>query len=701
MTAVTTARAPGRDPGGPAGPAAPPARPWYLRALLGGPADPVWARPALLAILLGAALLYLWDLPGNEDSNRYYAAAVLGMATDWTAFFFGSFDAASFITVDKPPLALWVQALSVRIFGYSSWSILVPQALAGLAAIAVVHRVVRRDFGFAAATLAAAALAVTPIAVAMAQHNNPDGLLTLLLVLSGWAALAATRTGRLGPVLWCAVAVGLAFNVKMLQAFLVVPVFALVYLVAAPRPLRVRIGHLLGAGAVLSAVSFAWITVVDLIPASARPYVGGSPANSAWELVLGYNGLGRVFGREDGAQGPQGGVVYTYGPPGAGAGASGGGPELETMGFGGDPGWDRLFNAQVGGQIAWLLPFAALAVAVAVALAGRRPRTDGRRAQALMWGGWLLVHYAVFSFAQGIWHTYYTVALAPAVAALAGIGAVGLARLYRTSRWWGWLPAAAVAGSGALAVVLLRRTPEFVPWLAPAVGAAAGAGALVLLLGWALRRSGPYWSRAAAVAAGVSALALLAGPAAYAAHTLSTPITGTDPTAGPAAQGAGPTNTAQPPPGASGTAPPPGGGLRTAGGGGMDVDPELLDYLLAQHDGETWLAATVGSDEAASIILETGMPAMAMGGFSGGGNAPTAERLAEYVAGGELRFVLASPEGGRPGGADVLEWVGANCAPVDPSAYGGEPVPEAGGQGQGGGPRLMGPGPSTLYDCAA
>ncbi|TMR08037.1 glycosyltransferase family 39 protein, partial [Nonomuraea turkmeniaca] len=271
------------------------------RLFLGAEEDPRWSRPALWAVLVTAFVLYAWALSGN--ANAYYAAAIVSGTHSWKAFFFGALDAGSFITVDKPPLALWVMGLSARIFGYNTWSMLIPQALAGVAAVGLVFSAVRRAFppgaraGHVAAPAAAVVMTLTPITVAINRDNNPDTVLVLLLVLAAWFCLESLRTGRLRSLLFAALFVGLAFNTKMLQAYLVVPAFGVAYLACARVSWLKRVGHLLAAGAVLLVSSAWWMVIVDLWPAESRPYIGGSTDNSVWDLVIGYNGLGRIFGQ--------------------------------------------------------------------------------------------------------------------------------------------------------------------------------------------------------------------------------------------------------------------------------------------------------------------------------------------------------------------------------------------------------------------
>ncbi|SFT86969.1 4-amino-4-deoxy-L-arabinose transferase [Geodermatophilus amargosae] len=639
-------------------PQAPPGRGRLGRLTRGRGEDPTWVRPALLGLLAGSGLLYLWGLSASGWANAYYSAAAQAGSQDWAAFFYGSSDAANSITVDKPPAALWVMALSVRLFGLSSWSVLAPQSLMGVATVGVLYLAVRRVAGPGAGLLAGTAMALTPVTVLMFRFNNPDALLVLLLTL---AAYALTRAVQGASVRWLALAgvlVGFAFLTKMLQALLVVPAFAAVYLVAAPTTLGRRIRHLLGAGVALLVAGGWWVAVVELVPESQRPYIGGSQTDSVWELIWGYNGLGRLTGEEIGSVGP-------------------------APGFG-DAGIGRLLGAAVGGQVAWLLPAALVLLVAGLVIVGRAPRTDVPRAALLSWGGWLLVTGAVFSLMAGIFHEYYTVALAPAVAALVGIG--GALVWQRRGRTWARLVlAATMAGTALWAWVLLARSADFLPWLKWVVLAAGVLTAAGLLVVDRLGR------RIVAALLTVGIVVGLAGPAAYGVQTAATPHTGAIPTAGPAMSGATgtgvvvPTGPGAPRPGAAGSGgPPPGGsngpGLAGApgngaattvpGGGGAtggllgagQVSDEVAALLSEDASSHTWAAATVGANNAAGYQLATGLPVMAVGGFNGSDPSPTLEEFQQYVAEGRIHWFIGDglglpSNGGSDAASQIAAWV--------------------------------------------
>src|SRR4051794_27279521 len=564
-----------------------------LRSLVRGrPADPAWVRPALFGVVALVAVLSLWDLTISGYANSYYAAAVKSASESWKAMFFGSLDPGSFITVDKPPLSLWLMGLSARAFGFSSFSLLLPQALETIAAVALLYATVRRVFGPVAGLAAGAALAISPITVAMARVDMPDALLVLLMVASAWLVVRAVETGRTRFLLGGGAVVGLAFMTKMLQGWMVVPALAAAYLVAGAPRLLTRLWQLALAGASMVVVSAAWPVAVSLWPASSRPYIGGSTNGSVWDLIFGYNGFGRIFGDEGGG-------------PGGGGGFGGGGG-----GFGGASGLWRMFNEQVGGQVAWLLPFAAVALLAGLWLTRRAPRTDVRRAGLILFGLWAIVHVAVFSAQQGIFHPYYVSALAPAVAALAGYGVVALARWARDS--WGGLVAAAVAiGLTAwIAVMVLERTPDFAPWLRIALPAAAALAVAVALAA----RVGMRGRAVLATGAVCAAVALAGGPAAYSVSTVRQSLTSNNVLAGPASAGAGFGGArggfGGPPSGFGG----PGGGFGGGPGGGGAVSDSLVRYLEAHQGSAKYLVAANGSMTTAPIIIKTGKAVVTIGG---------------------------------------------------------------------------------------
>ena len=627
-----------------------------LDRLWRGPAgDPQWARPALLALLLGTALLYFYNLTSSGWANSFYSAAVQAGSESWKAFFFGSSDAGNSITVDKPPASLWVMALSVRLFGLSSFAILLPEVLMGVATVGVVHASVKRHFGAAAGLLAGLVMALTPVAVLMFRFNNPEALLVLLMALGAWATMRSIEQGSAKWFTVVGVLVGLGFLTKALQVLLVVPAFGLAYLLLADTTLRRRItGALVGTAAMVLSAGW-WVAIVELVPASMRPYIGGSQDNSFLSVTFGYNGLGRINGDETGSVGG-----------GNGWGATG---------------LARMFSSAIGGQISWLIPSALILLAVGLFLRGRAPRTDLRRAAYVVWGVWLLGTGLTFSLMAGIFHEYYTVALAPAVAALVGMGAKEAWE--RRDRAVGSITlAAATAAAATWAFILLTRV-DWLPWLRVAVLALGLASAFLLL---AITQLGRRWVPAAVAGALISALA---GPAAYSAATVSTAHTGSIVTAGPATAGGGPGGMpggARPAiPGAvggpAGQAPggqAPGGAMGgqapgRAMGGLLDASTpstEVVSALSVNASAYRWVAAAIGSQNAAGLQLATGLPVMAVGGFNGSDPSPTLAQFQAYVAAGQVHYFAASSgRGGGPGGAAggsaITSWVQQNFTAVD------------------------------------
>jgi 4-amino-4-deoxy-L-arabinose transferase-like glycosyltransferase len=624
-----------------------------LPVALGGVALSQLAMPGLAAL---AGVLYLVNLTVSGWANTYYALAAQAASQSWSALFFGSLDASGFITLDKPPLAILPMAIAVKLLGLSSFSILLPEALLGVGTVVVLYLAVRRSFGAPAAFLAGLVAALVPVAVLIFRYDNPDALLTFLLVAAAWALGRGIEGGRLRWALLAATLVGLGFLTKYLQAYLVLPAFALTWLLCAPVSLPRRIGGLVASGIAVLMASGWWVAIVEVIPASARPYIGGSTGNSVLGLIFGYDGLGRIFGTAPGGSSlSSGGAGLAAGGP-----VGGGGPS-----FSGTPGLLRLFNEQFGGQIAWLLPAALLGLAVGLVLYRRARRSDRRLAGYVLWGGWLVTHAVVFSFMSGIIHSYYTVAMVPAIAALVGAGAWDLWTRREASPSARIVLAGGVVVTGGVAFLLLERTPAFVPGLGFGIVAVAAAAALVLAM--------PAVHLDRRIVRGATALALaavLAGPAAYAAATIAQAHGGGDPAAGP-------------------------NGDRMAGGGaGVTANGALVTYLLQNQGSARWIVAVSGSQSAAPIQLAAQQPVMSMGGFTGGDPAPSLDQLKAYVASGELRYVLLG--GGGPGGfqggfqdgrgngpggqtsSSVSSWVSTSCTAVS----------------------IGGSSASGLYDCA-
>nr|WP_236809388.1 glycosyltransferase family 39 protein [Amycolatopsis albispora] len=571
---------------------------------------PRWVRPAFWGLLLATAVLYLWNLGASGYANSFYAEAAQAGSMDWKAWFFGSLDPGNTITVDKPPAALWLMGLSGRIFGFSGWSMLVPQALLGVGSVALLYAAVRRWSGPGAGLLAGAALAVTPVAALMFRFNNPDALLTFLLVLGAYCVVRALEKASPKWLAFAGVAIGFGFLTKMLQAFLVLPAFALVYLLAAPAGLGRRLLHLLGA-AVAVVVSAGWfIAVADLWPASSRPYIGGSTDNTVLDLALGYNGLGRIFGGNGGGMG-------------GGMGAN--------VGFGGETGLGRMFGESFGTEVSWLLPAALLGLVAGLWFTRGRPRADRTRAALVLWGGWLLVTALVFSYMEGTVHPYYAVALAPSITALVAIAGRELwrGRAHLAPRL---VLAAMVAVTAVWDYILLDRSSSWLPvirWTILVLGILVATGIAV----------GVHEFRRVTRAVAVAAVAVgLSGTLAFGVATAAVPHSGSIPVSGPA----------------------------TGMGFGMPEGeaPSADLVALLRSSTEQWAAASHGTRGAASLQLSSGKSVMPIGGFNGGDPAPTLAQFQQYVAEGRIGYYVGEGGGmrGGPGGggSEIAEWVQAN-----------------------------------------
>jgi 4-amino-4-deoxy-L-arabinose transferase-like glycosyltransferase len=610
-------------------------------------------RFGLAVLLIGTAVMYLWNITINGMGNQFYAGAAWSGSQNWEALLFGSLDPDNFITVDKPPVSQWVMGLSGRIFGFSSASMLIPQALMAVAAVALlcgtVRRVTRSHY---AGLLAGAALALTPVAALMFRFNNPDAAMVLLMTAAGYATVRALERASTKWILLAGVALGFAFLAKMLEGLMVLPALGLAYLIAAPNPIRKRIAQLLGALVALI-LSSGWYVLVTLLwPASSRPYLAGSTDNNFMNLVLGYNGFGRVLGHNHGG-GHGGGNA-------AGQAGQATDPMLHTGGHGGFGagqvrGVARLFTGEFGFEIGWLLPAALVAMVLVIVSRGRAPRTDLMRAAAIVFGGWIIIDGGVLSYMSGTVHPYYCLSIAPAVA---GMFATGGYQMWATRQTWlGRLGLAAMLlTTGIWSFVLLHRNSGWFPELRWAVLLLTVASAVLLVLPWHPRAA----QRAAAAALVVGLIGGLGGSTAYAFATIGAAHSGGSPTVGPAQASA-------------------------AGHGGWGqtrANPRLAAMLSATNS--AWAAAIDGSSAAAGLELQSGKAVMAIGGFSGSDPTPTLAQFQADVWAGKLTYYIVeqNSRGGAPTSAghadaigdtgggrgrnqhvDITNWVTANFVP--------------------------------------
>ena len=626
---------------------------WLGRAVRGPRQQPRWVRLAAAGLLLGTGLLYTVGLGASGYANEFYAAAVQAGTRSWKALFFGSLDQSNFITVDKPPMSLWPAEILGRLFGFNAWTLLLPQALEGVTAVGLLYLTVKRWFGPVAGLLAGGLLAVTPVAVLMFRFDNPDALMTTLLVLAAYAVTRAADEGRVRWLLVAGAAMGFDFLTKSLQSFTVLPALALFYFLAAPGSVPRRVAHLLAAGGALVAAAGWWVVIVQLWPASSRPYIGGSGDNTVLGLAFGYNGLSRITG-------------------GNGPGGGGGGG-----GFGGSTGIGRMFNAQVGTQISWLIPAALIAVVLLFVLAGGG-RRDRVRNAAVLWGGWLVVTGAIFSYAQGIFHEYYTVQLAPAISALVAIGAV-LGWRHRDQAKARVAMAAGVGVTAWWSARLLDRSPDWHPWLRTAILVVGPAAAAVLLIPPGRLRTRRSVTAVIAVA---SIFTVGSASSAYALNTAGTTHNGSIPSAGPAsatAAGAsgpfGATRTGGALPGAANGPLGQGGTGRAAGAQGApragDARSNTALAALLTSTTTKWAAATIGDQSAAGLELASGKAVMAVGGWSGSDPTPTLAQFQEWVKNGDIQYFIAGSQGGGGGfgggpsgssgtASEIASWVTAH-----------------------------------------
>ena len=668
-----------------------------------GPID--WV--AVVALMLAAAFVFFWNLTASGYANEFYSAAAQAGSESWEAFLWGSLDAGNAITVDKPPASIWLMALSVRLLGLSSFAILLPQALMGVACTYLLYATARRAWGNAAGIVAGIVFITTPVAALMFRFNNPDALLILLMlgaaacVLRG-LELPADRHGNRVRTRWYAVAgllIGLGFLTKQFQVLLVLPGFGLAMLLLSPTPWPRRLlDALVALGSMVIGAGW-WVLLTVLVPSGSRPYFGGSQTDSFIELTFSYNGLGRLTGNETGS------VI-----PGASEALGGSSQD----GMWGETGLFRLWTSDFGDQITWLAPIAF--AGIVLGLIAARPAKKGqvyfgrfylgkrehevdpdtvvriRRAQIVIFGAWLIVTWLVFSFMAGIFHAYYTVALSPAIAVLVAICGASLLAL-RDRPWMPGIAGLLIAATSAWNMALILRSGSFA-WLGVCVGVAGVVAGLALCtIGfWMQDRLPATWPLAlkhgALGVAAIGIVALLTGPIIWTACTIATGHTGSIITAGPSGSmgggpaGGGPSGNGAPD-GASGSASDSsssesasdgnGAGASSSGSGllgGGSANESLVELLTQNASDYRWAAATTGSQNAASYQLASELPVMAIGGFNGSDPAPTLDKFKAYVAQGLIRYYIASDGlgggmggtqmGGSSAASEIAEWVAQN-----------------------------------------
>ncbi|HUN05048.1 MAG TPA: glycosyltransferase family 39 protein [Aggregatilineales bacterium] len=641
---------------------------------------------AVVGIMLLAALLNFINIDSIGQANTYYTAAIEAMLQSPSNFFFAAAEPGGSVTIDKPPVGLWLQAISAFFLGVSGFSVVLPQILAGIFSVPLLYALIKRYFGTGAGLIAALVMAIMPVSVAVQRNNTMDATLIFTLLLAAWAFIQATEHGKLKWLLLGAALVGIGFNIKMMQAFLPLPAFYGLYFLGSKVAWRTRIVHLVVTTVLLLAVSLSWIIVVDLVPAENRPYVGSSQTNSALELAVGYNGIQRLLGgtgrapanRQNDGQGSTTNAIPGTGtdgqgfappvgangqpmPPPAGAPGAGGGMFANEVGTASVV---RLFTQPLDNEIGWLLPFGLLSIGLlAVASRPRLPLSTAHKG-VILWGGWLVTQVVFFSVA-GFFHAYYLAMLTPPLAALVGIGVMRLWEGYPGRRWLSWslligFAAATLAWQASIAAGYINS----VTWmLVPAVTLALGT---LILIGTRLL---PQLSRYAIVGLACVVITLTVVPAVWTG--LSSAQTSANvnlPSAysGTQSQGAGPGGANLPPGAPAGQDGNPAN--RPGGGFGGGVDQTLLTYLQANTAGMRWMMAVGSSQQGAGYVLETGRGVLYMGGFSGQDRVVNAESLQAYVDAGDLRYVLGGRSGQSRAGmstdTSIQTWLESSCAVV-------------------------------------
>ena len=587
-------------------------------------------------ILVLSAFLNLWNIWNQVMTNAYYAAAVKSMLINPRIAFFNSFDPAGFVTVDKPPVGLWVQALFAAVLGFNSWVLILPQALAGIGSVALIYFIVSHPFGKPSGLVAALVLAITPIFVAISRNGTMDTQLIFVILLAVWVALMAAQERSLPWLLLSVVLIGIGFNIKMIQSFIVVPAILTVYFLGTIAfPFKKRILHLLIAVLVLLAVSLSWAVAVDMIPANQRPYIGGSGDNTVLGLIVNYNGLERLESNQS-----SGNVGYGVGTPGI----------------------TRLFGKGLAGQFSWLLPLALIGLlAVRQKPASlnfkeidcQRMASEGRfTIVALLL--WLVPALLYFSFTTGFWQIYYIATIAPPLAGLVGIGAVAMYREYPNGGWRGWLLIMAILATGLLQALFLSYDAEWSGLLTPLVllGSIGCAGMLTIMKAQkyaSRRKSQKYLIIIALAILFIAPFVWSCTPMIYGAGNILQPT-------------AGPPNPRM----SSGMAP----GTKSISGLSEYSSTQLKEYLLTHKTNESWILAVPSADYGANLIIETGRPVMSLGGYFGTDHILTVPALVTLIKEGKVRFFLPWRMGGpagrmSPGSSDIFRWVSAHCTALN------------------------------------
>ncbi|ANF96924.1 glycosyltransferase family 39 protein [Paenibacillus bovis] len=661
----------------------------------------------LILILILSAFLNIWNIWDNGSANSYYTAAVTSMLQSFHNFFYASFDPAGYVTVDKPPVAFWIQTLFASVLGVHGWSVTLPAALAGVGSVGLVYLIVKPTFGLMAARLAALMMAVTPVAVAVQRSNNVDGLLVFTLLLAVWMLLKGIRNQKIGWILGGFAMIGVAFNEKMLQAYMILPAVYIFYVLAYKVNWKKKLSVLAIGTVILAAVSVSWAVVVDSVPAEDRPYVGSSQTNSVLELAFGYNGVSRLTGEMQNQGGPGGTTAKSGdstadsgtasseagagtgtqmnpgGMPGGGNMQPPGGNDNNRMRGGmfntGDPGPLRLFQSSLSGQASLLLPFAIISLIALFAGLRRNTWHKQQYLETVFWLMWLLPVAGFFSIA-GFFHQYYLIMLAPPVAILAAAGFAAQWKLYREGTGWqAWLLPVNVAVTTAFQLFVIYPYNEQIGsawfYIVAIAGGLLTAGLLVGVKGTLLHGGKIYVASAAMTLLLLTPLYWASFPFMNPSSNISLPYGGPITSMGfggggdhnrmPGGTGDGNTSGSTEQTADSAdvdkAANPPAAGTQRGGGpgGGMgeNVNEKLLQYVTEHNTGEEYLFATSNANSASAYIIKTGKAVMAMGGYSGSDPIMTVDRLKEMISSGQVKYFLVNGFGGRGGSSEVTEWI--------------------------------------------
>ncbi len=619
-------------------------------------------RLGIVFILILSFLLNFIRLGQEGLANLYYAAGVKSMLMNWHNFFFVSFDPGGFITIDKPPLGFWLQTLSAKIFGFQGWSIILPQALGGVISVYLIYVLVRRYYGEWAGLISALVLAITPIFVAASRNNTIDTLLVTVVLLAALVFLKAIEESNFKKLLFVFFLIGVGFNIKSLEAFLILPTFYITYLLVPNRRLKMKVVHLSAATLILIASSLPWYLAVDSVPSEERPYVGSSENNSELELATGYNGLGHFLGYGVQRPGRQGQTRQPINPQSQNNTFSGANVNNLTPGatnnarkLGGEIGLPspiRLFNHQLGGQISWLLPFALIGVFAALYQVKLKMLSKQNKINLFFWGCWLIPEMIFFSIAQGT-HRYYLVMMAPSIAALVGISYVTLVNWSKGAGRIRYLLAGAMFVNVAVQATIIAGYNEWRSWMLPLVIGAGVLGAILLV--WQAIRGQGERKKYQYVPYGLAFLILVIAPFTW---SITPALYGSGNAAFPFA---GPDLNTQ-----LGQSNAPGGIFNLSNRFTVDT-AKLEDFLMSHRNGEKYIVAVPNAHVASPIIIGTGEPVITYGGFMGSEKILNARSLEELVSSGQVRYILVGSTNNQQ--PDIDEWVNAHGTLVPESEW--------------------------------